>query len=198
MKTYIIVGIILVVISFVCIFLSLIRKNDSFFNIRKVVKNHLRLFKDCPYQYVVFYVLPLFFSVGLSLIYQAAPAFYSDVSVIIGILLSILLAMLSIISGYDFAEIEDVKQKENANRVLSETVNAIIFACLLCVFVMLFVLAMIVIEGVDFSWLCFNPIVLKCIASGVVYYVFSVILLSLLLIVKHVSNILECKRSYKK
>ena len=197
MKTHIAIGIILTVVSFVCIFASLFRKNDSFFNIRRVAKNHFLLFKNCPYQYVVFYVFPLAFSVGLSLIYQAESAFYSEISVIIGILLSILLAMLSIISGYDFSEIQDAKQKENAGNVLSETVNAITFACLLCIFLMLFALVMIVMEGIDFSWLGFDPAILKCIASGISYYAFSVILLTLLLIVKHVSNILGCKRNYK-
>lgn len=121
MKAKVVVGIIFVILSFICIFLSLIRKKDSFFNIRKVVKNHLSVFKSCPYQYVIFYVFPLFLAIGLALIYQAGQSFYSELSVVIGIILSILMAILSIISGYDFSNVKDEGQRKRANDVLTET-----------------------------------------------------------------------------
>lgn len=194
MEAKIVVGIIFVILSLICIFASLIRKYNSFFNIRKVITDHLSIFKACPYQYIVFYVFPLFFAIGLALIYQAGDAFYSELSVIIGILLSILMAILSVISGYDFSNIKNEGQKKKANDVLTETINAIVFNSLLCVFIMLYALSMIVIEGADFSWITIDIIILKSIASGIAYYIFSVILLTLLLIIKHMSNIVVCNR----
>lgn len=194
MKTKVVVGIIFVILSLICIFVSLIRKKESFFNIMDVVKNHLKLFKSCPYQYVIFYVFPLLFAIGLVLIYQAGESFYSELSVVIGIILSILMAILSIISGYNFSNIKDEGQRKRANDVLAETINAIVFNSLLCVFMMLYALSMIVIDGVDFSWIKFDTIILESIASGIAYYVFSVILLTLLLIVKHMSNMVACNR----
>ena len=194
MEAKVVVGIILVILSLICIFVSLIRKKDTFFNIRKVIKSHLEVFKSCPYQYVNFYVYPLFFAIGLALIYQAGDAFYSELSVVIGILLSILMAILSIISGYDFSNIKDGGQRKRANDVLTETINAIVFNSLLCVFIMLYALSMIIIDGADFSWIKIDTIILKSIASGIAYYVFSVILLTFLLIVKHMSNMVTCNR----
>lgn len=194
MKAKVVVGIIFVILSFICIFLSLIRKKDSFFNIRKVVKNHLSVFKSCPYQYVIFYVFPLFLAIGLALIYQAGQSFYSELSVVIGIILSILMAILSIISGYDFSNVKDEGQRKRANDVLTETINAIVFNSLLCVFMMLYALSMIIIDGADFSWIKIDTIILKSVASGIAYYVFSVILLTLFLIVKHMSNMVVCSR----
>lgn len=194
MKAKVVVGIIFVILSFICIFLSLIRKKDSFFNIRKVVKNHLSVFKSCLYQYVIFYVFPLFLAIGLALIYQAGQSFYSELSVVIGIILSILMAILSIISGYDFSNVKDEGQRKRANDVLKETINAIVFNSLLCVFMMLYALSMIIIDGADFSWIKIDTIILKSVASGIAYYVFSVILLTLFLIVKHMSNMVVCSR----
>ena len=194
MEAKVVVGIIFVILSLICIFVSLIQKKNSFFNIRKVVKDHLHIFKSCPYQYVIFYVFPLFFATGLALIYQAGDAFYSELSVVIGILLSILMAILSVISGYDFSNIKDEGQKKKANDVLTETINAIVFNSLLCVFMMLYALSMIIIDGADFSWIKIDTIILKSVASGIAYYVFSVMLLTLLLIVKHMSNMVACNR----
>lgn len=194
METKVVVGIIFVALALICIFGSLIRKKDSFFNIRKVIKDHLHVFKSCPYQYVIFYVFPLFFAIGLSLIYQAGDTFYSELSVVIGILLSILMAILSIISGYDFTNIKNEGQRQNANDVLKETINAVVFDSILCVFMMLYALSMIIIDGVDFSWMKINVSILKPVVSGVAYYIFTVILLTLFLIVKHMSNMASCNR----
>ena len=109
---------------------------------------------------MIFYVFPLFFATGLALIYQAGDAFYSELSVVIGILLSILMAILSVISGYDFSNIKDDGQKKKANAVLTETINAIVFNSLLCVFMMLYALSMIIIDGADFSWIKIDTIIL--------------------------------------
>ncbi len=55
------IGFALIVLSSDIIFFLLLRKNESFFNIRNVVKKHFALFENCRSQYVVFYIMPLFF-----------------------------------------------------------------------------------------------------------------------------------------
>lgn len=175
------------VISFMLInFIFLFRKNESFFNLRDVVKDHLLLFRDCKSQYIVFYFSPLLFAVGLSLIYEAGETFYTNLSVIISILLSMLLAILSILTGKDYSFIEDANQRENIQNVTQETITAIIFDSLLCIFLLLYGLAMIVIDGINF-----DTEIVKRVLAGIAYYSFAVTLLNLLLIVKRMSRIIE-------
>ncbi len=191
-------GIILVVISLMMIFISLIRKNESFFNITEVIRNHFQLFKKCKYQYVVFYLLPLIFAVGLSLIYEAGEAFYTELSVIIGILLSMLFAILSILSTHDFESVHDNEQRKKVKNVVLQTSNAIVFNSILCLFIMIYGLFNIVLDGVTFGELPLNTAIIKIILSCIAYYVFIVILLTLLLIVKQMSRIIEFSLKVKK
>lgn len=183
-------GICLVIISLLIIFLCLLRKKDTFFNLYKVIFDHLKLFKDCKFQYIVFYGLPLVFSVGLAMLYTAGTAFYSELSVILGILLSMMLAILSILSGYDFSD-KNKRERKKAQDVVDETINAIIFDSVLCMFLMIYGLVIIVLEGSSFPDFPIDITIIKAIISGVAYYIFTVILLNLLLIIKHMSNIIK-------
>jgi len=191
MLTKTLVGAIMLLLFAFVITGSFLKKHETFFNIHEVVKQHLSLFRKCKYQYVVFYGYPLLFAIGLALIYEANATFYSEVSVLIGILLSMLLAILSILTGFDFSVVENEFQKAKVKKVVSETINAIVFNAILCIFMMIYGLAIIVLGGVDFSWI---PIDLTII-SGIAYYIFVVILLTLLLIVKHMSKIIEFKNA---
>lgn len=177
----------LLVISFLLInIFFLFRKNESFFNLRDVIKDHLDLFRDCRSQYVVFYFSPLLFASGLALIYEAGETFYTNLSVIVSILLSMLLAILSILTGKDYFSIADSHQRDNIQNVTQETITAIVFDTLLCIFLLLYGLAMIIIDGVSF-----NTGIIKRVFAGIAYYGFSVTLLNLLLIVKRMSRIIE-------
>ena len=195
-----IVGLILVSLSGLFMFLCIFHKNDSFFNLRKTFKDHFCLFKECPKQYIIFYILPLIFSIGLAMLYKANEVFYTNLSVIISILLSMLLAILSILSGKEYNDLADNNQSEKVKKVTNETITAINFDVLLCIFLLLFGLVMVVIYGVnlDLSLLrlspnAIEPIVdlLKRVFSGITYYSFSIILLTLLLIVKRMSKIID-------
>lgn len=191
------IGLCLVVISIFFIALSLLRKKDTFFNLRKVIIDHLKLFKDCKAQYFVFYGLPLVFSVGLAILYTAGATFYSELSVILGILLSMMLAILSILSGFDFSHRSEA-ENNRAYKVVNETINAIIFDSVLCIFLMIYGLIIIVLEGASLPKLPINVAIIKAILSGAAYYIFTVILLNLLLIIKHMSNIIKYRMIIKK
>ena len=183
-----IIGFFLVFISLTVIICSLLRKNDSFFNVREVIKKHLGIFTDCKGQYVIFYVMPLFFAIGLSLIYEADINFYENISVIISILLSMLLAILSILATKDYILSGDDKRNERIIKVVKETINAILFVGLLCILVLTTGLVMIVILSIT----CL-PIfdIIKHIIVSIIYYLFVVILLNVLLIIKRISKIIE-------
>ena len=185
------VGLSLILISAILIFISLIRKNEPFFNLRDVIIKHMKIFENCPFQYVIFYGFPLLFAIGLAMIYEAGSTFYSNLSVILGILISMLFAILSILVGFDFSSVKDKEQQNKAKNVIQETVNSIVFDSVLCLFLMLYGLVLIVLDGVNFVNFPIDISIIKSILSGISYYIFTVILLTLLLIIKHMSKIIE-------
>ena len=181
-------GLLLVFISLAVMIFSLLRKEEPFFNLRDIIKAHKQLIRGSE---ILFCILPMCFAVGLSLLYTAGAQFYTEISVILGIFLSMLLASLSILSNYDFSTVKDASQREKGKKVVRQTINAIMFDSLLCVFLLLYGLTIIVLSSGDFSWIPISMNTIKAIVSAIAYYLFSVILLNLLLIVKQMSKIIE-------
>ena len=181
-------GLLLVFISLAVMILSLLRKEEPFFNLRDIIKAHKQLIRGSE---ILFCILPMCFAVGLSLLYTAGVQFYTEISVILGIFLSMLLASLSILSNYDFSTVKDASQREKGKKVVRQTINAIMFDSLLCVFLLLYGLTIIVLSSGDFSWIPISMNIIKAIVSAIADYLFSVILLNLLLIVKQMSKIIE-------
>ena len=192
-----IIGAILVLTSLILITICLFHRNEAFFNLRQVFRKHFALFNKSKSQYFVFYVLPFFFSIGLAMLYTAAEEFFTELSVILGIILSVLLTILSILSSYDFSAVKDPKQRSRGKTVVTNTINAIIFNTLLCVFLLLYNLVLVVLAGGDYSWIPFDVTILKAIVSIIAYYLFSVICLTLLLIVKQMSKIIQFNLTVK-
>ena len=181
-------ALLLVFISLAVMIFSLLRKEEPFFNLRDIIKAHKQLIRGSE---ILFCILPMCFAVGLSLLYTAGAQFYTEISVILGIFLSMLLASLSILSNYDFSTVKDASQREKGKKVVRQTINAIMFDSLLCVFLLLYGLTIIVLSSGDFSWIPISMNIIKAIVSAIAYYLFSVILLNLLLIVKQMSKIIE-------
>lgn len=181
-------GLLLVFISLAVMIFSLLRKEEPFFNLRDIIKAHKQLIRGSE---ILFCILPMCFAVGLALLYTAGAQFYTEISVILGIFLSMLLASLSILSNYDFSTVKDASQREKGKKVVRQTINAIMFDSLLCVFLLLYGLTIIVLSSGDFSWIPISMNIIKTIVSAIAYYLFSVILLNLLLIVKQMSKIIE-------
>ena len=184
-------GALLVAVSVILICGSLLRKNESYFNLRSVIQRHFGLFKNCKSQYIVFYGFPLLLSVGLAMLYETNNSFFSELNVILSILISILFAILSILCGYDYSSVADERQKKNAKTVLRDTVNAIVFTAALSVFLLLYGLVFSVVSMDSFNEWFFDATIAKRIVSGISYYIFTVILLNLLLIIKHMSKLIE-------
>lgn len=181
-------GLLLVLISSVIMIFSLLRKEEPFFNLQDIIKAHKHLVRGSE---ILFCIIPLCFAVGLSLLYTAGAQFYTEISVILGIFLSMLLASLSILSNLDFSTVTDANQREKGKKVVRETINAIMFDAILCVFLLLYGLIIIVLSGGDYSWIPISMNIIKTAVSAVAYYLFVVILLNLLLIVKQMSKIIE-------
>ena len=114
----------MVLISAGIMSVSLLRKNEPFFNIHEIVQEYRKLIRGST---IVFFILPLLFSVGLALLYTAGTRFYSEIGVILGIILSMLLASLSILCNYDFSEVRDEQQRKKGRDVVKTTINVVFF-----------------------------------------------------------------------
>ncbi len=108
-----------------------------------------------------------------------------------------MLAILIILSGFDFSHRSET-ENNRASKVVNETINAIIFDSVLCIFLMIYGLIIIVLEGASLPKFPINASIIKAILSGAAYYIFTVILLNLLLIIKHMSNIIKYRMIIKK
>ena len=181
-----IIGISLIGISTLLMLISLLRKRESFFNLRGIVVAHLSLFRNCKIQYFIFYGIPLLFASGLAMIYGAGETYFSSLIIIVSILVSMLLAILSILTTKEYVSAKSKQQHAKVQQVVSETITAIIFNTVLCIFLLLYGLIMVIIGDINFD---IN--IVKRILAGISYYCFTVILLNLLLIVKRISRIIE-------
>lgn len=162
-------GALLVAVSVILICGSLLQKNESYFNLRSVIQRHFGLFKNCKSQYIVFYGFPLLLSVGLAMLYETNNSFFSELNVILSILISILFAILSILCGYDYSSVADERQKKNAKTVLRDIVNAIVFTAALSVFLLLYGLVFSVVSMDSFNEWFFDATITKRIVSGISY-----------------------------
>lgn len=111
-----------------------------------------------------------------------------------------LFAILSILTSVDFSGYNKI-QKDKVNVVVLETVNAIVFDSILCLSLMLYSLVVTIINSIDFTAFSINETVLsiiKMFVSGIAYYLFVIILLTLMLIVKRMSKIIDFKLKGKK
>lgn len=186
------VGIGLILISVVLIFISIFRKNRSFFNMSKIVKDYFAIFNNNKWAYIVFYGYPLILAIGIALIYSAEKLFYDNLSIILSIILSMLFSVLSIITSFNYGEGFSCSTRKRVMTVVKETSAAIIFSVLLCVVLLLYSMVMLIVTEINFE----SVIVLK-ILSGIAYYVSAVLLLNLLLVIKRIGKIIDAKISDK-
>lgn len=186
-----IIGLLLFLFAAILILFFLLKKNEPFINLNKVILEHLSLFKNCKSQYFVFYFLPLILSIGLSLIVTVNVNFFAHMGVVLSIILSMLLALMSILTNYDYSIIENEKQHEKAKLAVKQTINAILFCCFLGMTMLILGFAVIAVDGKDLSWIPFDVKLCKIMFSIFTYYCLCVILLTLLLIIKNISKIIE-------
>ena len=170
----------LIIIPCILIIQNLCAKNVSFIDLNKVFKEHMGIFKKNKYQYVIFYVYPLFISVGISYYFTPESSFMEQFNVVISILLSALLAIMSILINKDFSSV-GIETKEKAKAILKETNNAIVFDIAIGI---LLVIVNLVLFTIDIG----NAVWAKIVA-GISYYLFIVMLLNILLIIKRLSRL---------
>ena len=185
-----IIGFALIIIAFLIIIVSICSRRQNFFNIREIIREHIALFDRCRSQYIVFYGAPLLLSIGLAIIYDSTAIFYDSISVIISVILSMLLAVLAIITSFDYSNYTNENTRSNILNVVKETTNAIMFETIICVLLLLYGMVVVVVQDV----VTINAIVNR-VLTGVTVFLFSVLILDLLIVVKRISRIIDVKLS---
>lgn len=187
------IGYILIIIAIIPVLFSFHNEHKSFFNIKTVIKDHLKIFKDCKSQYFIFYGSPFLLSFGLAFIYDAQDNFYDNLSVIISIILSMLFAVLAILTNYDFSGKSDNDQNQTTTqgkvlKIVNETTDSIMFETMICVFLLIYGMIVVIVRDV----MPLNVIVNK-ILTGISCFLFTVLLLDLLIVVKRMTKIIKYK-----
>lgn len=187
------IGYIFIIIAIIPVLFSFHNEQKSFFNIKTVIKDHLKIFKNCKSQYLIFYGSPFLLSVGLAFIYDAQDNFYDNLSVIISIILSMLFAVLAILTNYDFSEKIDDNQNQTTApkkvlKIVNETTDSIMFETMICVFLLIYGMIVVIVRNV----MPLNVIVNK-ILTGISCFLFTVLLLDLLIVVKRMTKIIKYK-----
>lgn len=176
------IGLFLLIGSGLLLLIGLFRKSDNFIDLRTVLKRHFQLFADSKIQFALFYILPIVISTGMALIYVAPDTFYNNLLVAVSIFVSMLLAMMSVISSKNYdGYAEDTKRR--IKNVIDETNNAIVFCTFISIVtIFLSLVAPAVIKMNQHQ-------VVNIIISAIAYYMLIVLLLNILLIVKRLGKL---------
>lgn len=175
------IGVVLVICAGVLMILGLLNKHNSFVDLNSVISNHLKLFKDSKKQYLIFYLYPLIMSIGVAFLYCADDVMYQNIIVVVSIFVSMLLAILSILTAKDYSKYEG-ERLTRIMIVLKETNNAIVFCVFISILIIIISMIMLALSSVE------NAIINKMV-SAVVFYLMQVLLLNILLIVKRMSKL---------
>lgn len=174
-----------VALSGIGITLIILRKRKSFFNVVEVIKAQHQLLKDDKLHRFAFYILPIFLSFGLAVLYVPNEAFISSMITVVCMLLSILLAALAIIASSNVTKAVNEDQRQSICAVIKETIFSISYAAYLSVILLIYLLVLFAVQVNSLS-----PI-LAAVLAGVGYYVFVLIVLTLLIIIKRIWKIKE-------
>lgn len=188
------IGVIFSFIPALLIVFLLLKKKEPFFNFREIISEHLSVFKECKSQYFVFYVLPLFLSVGLTLLFDVNTNFFTHLGVVLSIILSILMAVLAMLCDFDYSKFKDENQKSKCKISVKQTINAILFCCIIGISLLLLGFVVIAASENNINWITIDMTVCKKVLSVVTYYLLIVVLLNLLLVMKNISNIINAVR----
>ena len=130
-------GIILVV--------NFLRRNNNFFDVRSIFTQQFAMFKNCKGQIIVFYIVPLILAIGIVRIRLIDKDIINNINIVLSIFVSMLFAMLSILSGYE------KNNNTQFSKVLDETNNTIIFETVLCIIILILSFIVLFINNFEYS-----------------------------------------------
>lgn len=176
------IGIVLIICSGLLMLIGLFQSKNNFIDLSNVFVEHLKIFRNARRQYLTFYLYPLIMAIGISCIYIADVTMYQNIIVAVSIFVSMLLAMLSILTSKDYSR-HSLDQQAKIKVVLKETNNAIVFCTFISILIIIVSLILIALSTLE------SKLVLRIMAI-LVYYLLQVLLINILLIVKRMSKLI--------
>lgn len=181
-------GIACIVISLLLIIFSIFKKENTFFNALQIVKDHFSLFNKSFRQILIFYIYPLLLAIGVTIVYDATDELFDNFLIILSIVISMLFSILAIITNFNYNNNIEKTTKDRIIQVVQESCNSILYSCLICVFLIIYCIILICLNDMSFYAGLFGKIL-----NGIAYYLFVVLILNLLLVMKRISKIINTK-----
>ncbi len=171
---------ILFLVSILILILNFFSRNNNFFDVRGVFKQHFAIFLGAPFQIVVFFITPLLISIGIVLIKTIDKDIINNINIVLSIFISMFFAMLSILTGIE----KKAGNNSEYNDLLKETFNTIIFENILCLVILVISFVQLFINDYTVS------LYLK-IASFIIYYLIIVVVLNIFVVIKRVKVLFD-------
>lgn len=179
----------IIYISLIILVLYALKRHNNFIDCRLIIKNHFSIFKVdqnengkrlyLKGQIFLFFILPLFLSISVTIISRINDTIINVITVIMTIITSMLFTVLSM-----FISIGRKDSINNFNVVLRETYYSIAFEILLSIFILVLCLTYLFISEIK------NYLMIE-IFSTVIYYFCFTIILNLFIVLKRINVILK-------
>ena len=182
----IIIATIVVIVLFICI----LKKHNNFINVREVFKEHFKIFNSNKGQYINYYVLPAVLAFCISEIRTLDINLCQNINIVVSILISMLFAMLGIISSSkkqvsnNNINLDETNRKNKINKLYYETYNSIIFEIIICIAILFASFIVLFLNGI-------SNIILNITFSTILYYLIFVVLLNILIVLKRLKILFE-------
>lgn len=157
--------------------LNFTRKNNNFFDVRKVFENHFSIFRDAKGQFFVFYGTPLLLAFGIANYKLMDIKIIDNIVIVLSIIISMLFAVMSVLTSFKGKD-------EHYTVVLKETFNAVIFEAILCILSLLLSFSVLFVGEIETVWINY-------IFSLVIYYLIFTIVLNIFLVIKRIKKLFE-------
>lgn len=166
-------------LSAIILFSNFARKNNNFFDVRKVFVDQLKTFSDARGQIFVFYGIPVLLALGVSNYKLIDKDIVGNIVVVLSIIISMLFAMLSVLTSFN-------KDDKHYKEVLKETFNTVIFEAILCIAALIVSFSVLFIGSIETGWINYS-------ISFVIYYLIFAILLNIFIVIKRIKSLFDNK-----
>lgn len=164
-------------ISALIIICSSLRKNNNFFDVRKIFRDQIKVFDGSKWQVFLFYGTPMLLSLGTVDIKHIDSDIVSNIIIVLSIMISMIFAMISVLISFE-------KKSGQHIKVQSETFNTLSFEAILCIFAL--IISFVVLFVVEIENKCVSYML-----SIAIYYLMYTIILNIFIVIKRLKSLFD-------
>ena len=163
-------------ISAIIIFLNSIKKNNNFFDIRKIFIDQFKIFNNSKSQLFLFYGVPMLLAIATVRVKHLDLEIVGNIVIVLSIIISMIFAMISVLTSFE--------NKENLRQVQNETFNTLSFEAILCIMALLISFIVLFVEEIDNEYISF-------VISIAIYYLMYTITLNIFIVIKRLKKLFD-------